>query len=86
MRSVLFVVLISAVALLAACGTKDGSTTCGDWLNMDSGDQHTAVQNMLQDKGQNANSETTYLTTLGSVKLFCALHPSSDTIDQIYQG
>lgn len=85
MRSVVFV-LLACAALVVACGTKNGSTTCGDWLSMDSSDQHTAVQNMMQDKGKNPNSELGYVSTLGSVKLFCALHPSSDTIDQIYQG
>lgn len=85
MRSVVFVLLACALAVVA-CGTKNGSTTCGDWLSMDSADQHTAVQNMMQDKGQNPGSELKYLTTLGSVKVFCAVHPSSDTIDQIYQG
>jgi hypothetical protein len=84
-RSVLFVLLVCA-ATVVACGTKNGSTTCGDWLSMDSADEHAAVQNMMQDKGQNPNSELTYLGTLGSVKIFCAVHPSSDTTDQIYQG
>lgn len=85
MRSVLFVLLACAV-FAVACGTKNGSTTCGDWESMGSADQHTAVQNMMQDKGQNPDSELKYLTTLGSVKVFCAVHPSKDTIDQIYHG
>jgi hypothetical protein len=85
MRSVLFVLLVCA-AFVVACGSKNGSTTCGDWLSMGSADQHTAVQNMMQDRGKNPDSELSYLSTLGSVKLFCAMHPADDTIDQIYQG
>ncbi|HEX5401929.1 MAG TPA: hypothetical protein VFX16_06465 [Pseudonocardiaceae bacterium] len=78
-------VAVCAVVLLAGCGAKNGSTKCGDWEDMDTSDQHTAVQNMIDDKGQSAG-ELNFLTTLGSVKLFCVTHPSDDTLDQIYQG
>jgi hypothetical protein len=37
-------------------------------------------------QGKNLTSKLSYLGTLGSVKVFCATHPSSDTLDQIYQG
>jgi outer membrane murein-binding lipoprotein Lpp len=77
-------VAVSAV-VLAGCAAKNGSTSCGDWLAMNSSDRHSAVQNMISDRHQSAG-EMMYLTTLGSVKLFCATHPDSATLDQIYQG
>jgi hypothetical protein len=79
-----FVAVLSVLAL-AGCSSKNGSTSCGDWLGMNKGDQHTAVQNMISDRG-GSSGELNYLTTLGSVKLFCAIHPSGDTLDKIYQG
>ncbi len=81
---VLTAVAVSAVAL-AGCATKNGSTSCGDWLAMNTSDQHAAVQTMISDRHQ-SSGEMTYLTTLGSVKLFCATHPDSATLDQIYSG
>ena len=86
MKAILAVVAALSVITLVGCGAKNGSTKCGDWLGMSTSDQHTAVQTMMSDKGKNPNSELSYLSTLGSVKLFCATHPGSDTLDQIYQG
>jgi hypothetical protein len=85
-KALVAVVAALSLATLVGCSTKNGSTTCGDWLGMKTADQHTAVQTMMSDKGKNPNSELSYLSTLGSVKLFCATHPSSDTLEQIYQG
>lgn len=88
MRSLPRTVALTAIAVSAmamvGCATKNGSTTCGDWLSMSTSDQHAAVQNMLSDRNQ--SGEMTYLAALGSVKLFCATHPDNVTIDQIYRG
>ncbi|HYS37431.1 MAG TPA: hypothetical protein VEO01_17575 [Pseudonocardiaceae bacterium] len=86
MKALVAVLAALSLITLAGCGAKNGSTKCGDWLGMTTSDQHTSVQNMMSDKGKNPNSELSYLGTLGSVKLFCATHPSSDTLDQIYHG
>lgn len=77
---------VMAIAMsVAGCGAKDGSTTCNDYLDMDNGDQQETVQNMIKNTNQ-TDSGGNMLLTMGSVKLYCMVHPADSRIDGIYTG
>jgi len=78
---------IALTLLLAGCGsgTSGGSTTCGTWSGLNASDRTSAVTAMIKTHG-NDESAGNVEETLGSVDLYCMVHPATATISGIYQG
>jgi hypothetical protein len=77
--------LAAMVGTVAGCGAGDGSTTCGDYVDMSGGNQQETVENMLSATGQDTSNGNLMLT-MGSVRLYCMVHPDDSRIDGIYRG
>lgn len=75
----------AATMSVAGCATKDGSTTCDDFVGMSYGDQQETVENMVKATNQD-DSSSNLLLTIGSVRLYCMVHPTDSRIDGIYSG
>jgi hypothetical protein len=74
-----------AVALTACSGAGGATTSCSSFEAMSSSDQLTTIQSMMKSYKQDM-SEDNVQTTMGSVDLFCAVHPSDTEISGIYSG
>lgn len=76
---------ISVATSISGCAATDGSTTCQDFLDMSYDDQQGTVDNMFKATNQDDSSSNLVLT-MGSIRLYCMVHPADSRIDGIYSG